>query len=243
MRSRPVLLALASLSAALAGCASVKYETPGGPAEMSLFVDRDIRAEFSREPAATRPVYLVLARIQESGYESYRYRAYGHGRYSFVTVREEAEQDAIPRLEALPNLAQIGWLNRLLLPEMRNSERDLRLAGASLYADMLLLYTYDTRFHTDDAARPLTVVTLGLSPHRVVAVDTTVSAVLLDVRTGFVYGVCEGSATQKRLASAWTDSDQVDRSRRATERDAFDQMIGELEKLWPSVTAKLPEKQ
>ncbi len=231
------------IAGAVSGCASVKYETPGGPAQMSLFIERDIQAEFDRAGAASTPVYLTLARVQESGYHSYNYRAVGTGRFSAVTVREESEQEAIPRINALPKLAQAGWLNRLLLPQDLNSERDLRVAAASLHADMLLLYTFDTRFQTDDQSTPLTVVSLGFSPNQVVIVDTTVSAILLDVRTGYVYGTCEGNATQKKVASAWTNEDQVDRSRRATEAEAFGQMIGELERLWPSVVDRLPTKQ
>jgi len=237
-----IAIAIVGMTASTGGCSSYKYRTPGGPAEMALFVDRDIRAEFERAPAATAPAYLALVRVQQSGYRAYEQTSFGSGRFSIVTVRDSAEEASMRRVQGMPQLAQAAWLNRLLLPEQLNSEKDLRVAAASLRADMLLIYTYDTRFHTGDAAAPITVLTLGFSPHQQVTVNTTVSAVLMDVRTGYVYGVCEGNSAQQKLASAWTSEDQVDRSRRATEGEAFDGMIVQFEKLWPEVVAGLPPK-
>ncbi len=67
---------------------------------------------------------------------------------------------------------------------------------------MLLVYTFDTQYKTDDYALPLKVVTLGLFPTDTVDVSTTVSAVLLDVRNGFVYGSVETSAKKAGLGNA-----------------------------------------
>src|SRR3954470_11734721 len=113
---------------------------------------------------------------------------------------------------------------------------------------MLLIYTFDTAFHDHDLAAPLSVVTLGLSPTQATHVVTTASAVLMDTRNGFIYGVAEASekrnglatasaclmetrngliygvaeASQKpnRLATAWNPTSALDQSRKQTESAA-----------------------
>lgn len=100
---------------------------------------------------------------------------------------------------------------------------------------MLMLYTFDTDFFIDDPLKPLTVVTLGLSPNKIVKVTTTASAILMDVRTGYVYGSCESTSRKEQLASAWTDRSAVDRSRLTTEREAFESLLSDFEGLWNRV--------
>jgi hypothetical protein len=101
---------------------------------------------------------------------------------------------------------------------------------------MLLVYTLDTSFHDRDALKPLTVVTLGLSPTKVTSVTTTASAVLLDTRSGFVYGVAEASARKSGVASAWTTGDAIDADRKRTETEAFEKLVGEIETMWQGVS-------
>ena len=126
-------------------------------------------------------------------------------------------------------------MNRLLLPPQLNSDMDLRQAAAALHADVLLVYTLDTTFRVEDSLAPLTVVTLGLSPNQHARVVCTASAVLLDTRNGFVYGVAEATQQGTQLASAWTSGAAVDDTRRRTETQAFDKLVGELEKTWVGV--------
>ncbi len=219
----------------LAGGCSIAYHTPGGGADLKLFADRDIAEILERRPSAPRPVHLATARVQAPHYRSHSTRSHGKGRYSVVTVRD-VEQDAdFDRLADLPEIAQVVPINRLLLSDQLESDRELRQAAAALHADMILIYTFDTDFFIDDALRPLTVITLGLSPNKVVRMSTTASAVLVDVRTGYVYGACESTVRRKQLASAWTSRDAVDHSRRKTEREAFEKLISDFEKLWDGV--------
>ena len=228
---KSLLVTRCSLLLLCVGGCSIAYRTPGGGANLKLFADRDIREIFERQPSAPRPVHLAIARVQEPHYRSYSSRSHGQGRYSVVTVRDVEQEQDFERIANLPEIAQVVPLNRLLLPEKLESDMDLRRAAATLHADMILIYTFNTDFFIDDALRPLTVVTLGLSPNKLVRVSTTASAVLLDVRTGYVYGACESTARRKQLASAWTSRDAVDRSRRKTEREAFEQLLTGLEEL------------
>lgn len=232
------LVSLVLIACCSSGCATA-YHTPGGRADLAIFVEQDIREVLERKPASPRPVHLAIARVQEPRYSSYTAQGQGNGRFSVVTNRE-AEQDAdLERLGKLPDVAQVVPLNRLLLSDKLESDRELRLAAAALHADMVLIYTFDTHFFRGDVLRPLTVISFGLSPHKDVRVTTTASAILVDVRTGYVYGACEATARQTQLASAWTSSDAVDRSRRNTEREAFEHMLGEFEKVWNNVTPSL----
>ncbi len=103
---------------------------------------------------------------------------------------------------------------------------------------MLLLYTIDTTFTTEDFASPLTVVSLGLFPTKDVRVRTTASAVLLGTHNGYVYGLAEATAERSGLANAWTDDHAVDDTRRKTETEAFDKLVSDFEIFWGRVVAQ-----
>lgn len=234
-RTIPVLMFILSLIA-LSGCGS-PYLTPGGGADFAIFADDDIREILDRKPVAPFPAHLAVARVQAPEYRSYTCQGYGRGRFSVVTVRDVETEDDFARLAALPDVAQVVAINRLLLSDELNSDRPLRQAAASLHADLLMVYTFDTDFFVGDALRPLTVISLGLSPNQDVRVVATASAMLVDVRTGYVYGACETTCRTKQLASAWTSDDAVDRSRLKTEREAFEKLLGDFEVLWKRVVA------
>lgn len=232
-RSRLAVVQLVCLCLVLGGCSS--YRTPGRGAQFNVFLNEDIENILERKPAASWPVNLATVRVQEPGYRSATARGYGSGRYSVVGVRDVEKEEDFVRLRQLPKVAQVVGLNRLLLGGELTSGRPLRQAAAALHADILCIYTFDTQFHVGDAARPLTVFTLGLSPNQTVEVVTTAAAILVDVRTGYVYGACERTARKKSLASAWTSGDAVDRSRLETERSAFEALLEELERLWSGI--------
>ena len=111
-------------------------------------------------------------------------------------------------------------------------------AAAQLQAEMLLIYTLDTQFKTEDKAAPLSVITLGLSPNQQVRVTSTASAVLMDTRNGYIYGLAEATDQQNQMSNAWQNQVAIDETRRATETAAFGKLVGELEKTWQGVLAR-----
>ena len=229
----PVLVAL---GVANSGCMS--YVTPARGVSMATLVDvdADIRERMTREPAAPFPARLAVARVQEPGYRSYRSHGYGEGRYSVVTARDVETEEDFERIGRLPMVAAVAMLNRLILPAKLESDKELRLAAAALKADILWVYSFDTAFRIDGRdIGPLGLVTLGFLPINDAVVTSTVSAALFDVRTGYVYGLAEASATEKRHASAWTTRDAADHARVAAEREAFSQMLVEFERVWKQV--------
>jgi len=226
-----LLLALVTFT----GCST--YRTPGGGADFAIFADHDIRTILDRKPASPMPVHFAVVRVQEPHYRSRTAKGYGQGRFSVVTVRDVEKEEDFTRIAHLPEISQVAPLNRLLLSDQLDSDRQLRQAAAALHADMILVYTFDTGFFITDALRPLTVVTLGLSPNQQVRVTTTASAIVIDVRTGYIYGSCETTIRKEQLASAWTSSNTIDRSRLKVERQAFEKLLDEFEGLWKSIVA------
>lgn len=221
----------------LAGCSS--YTTPGAAARLGSIVEGDILVRFERAPAAVFPARLAVVRIQGSGYRSYSNDSYGEGRFAVVLKRDVERQEDFERLAGLPAIAGLTPLNRMLLPDRLDTDQDLRFGASSLRADMLLVYTLDTTFHVQESPlRPLTLFYLGLLPDQKTTVRTVTSAALFDVRTGFVYGLAEGSAESRQAGNAWNNAEAVENTRHKVEREAFVRLLDEFERTWRSVVAQ-----
>ncbi len=238
---RPFTLPLACVATLiLSGCAS--YVTPGRKADLGLFTDHQIRAAYEAKPSARFPASIVAVRVQAPGYSNYHLKrfggTYGTGRYSVVTAREVEEQSQFDRIMKLPEVGGIIGMNALLLPATLTSELEIRQAAARLQADLIFLYTFETSYFNDDRAKALKVISLGLSPTRKVNVSVTVSVLLMDARTAFLYGAIEATERRTERSNAWVSGETADRSRRDAEKVAFEKIVGELEKVWPSILAR-----
>jgi hypothetical protein len=201
-----------------------------------------IAAAFDKRPLAGFPANIAVARLQAPGYRSETAQGWGNGAYSIVLTRDVEPEDAVQRLTKMPMVRGVFPIGRMLLPTTLNSDKELREAAARLQADMVLIYTLDTSFHDRDFAKPISVVTLGLSPTKTTHVVTTASAVLLDTRNGFVYGVAEASARKAGVASAWTTESAIDADRQKTEAQAFEKLVGQVETMWSGVTREFAHK-
>jgi hypothetical protein len=104
------------------------------------------------------------------------------------------------------------------LPIDLRSAQELREAAAQLHGDIVLLYTVDTAFEKT-------------------RIITTCAAAFVDVRTGYVYGVAEGSAADTQPPSSWRTK-AVDAARLKTERDAFSAALKEIAKTWTAINAE-----
>lgn len=235
---RRVLLPLLCLAAAVVASGCATYTTPG--AGMSLqdlaTADPDIADLLKVEPAAAFPARIAVARVQSSGYSSRTCTCYGSGRYCVVTTRDVEPEAAYERLAGMPLVAGVALVNRMLLSEKLSSAKDLRQAAATLKTDLLLVYSFDTGFNIENTdVGPLAMISLGFLPTKKARVTATASAALFDVRTGFVYGVAEASATEEQRGTFWSSSEAVDNARITAEADAFRKLIGEIEKFWADV--------
>ncbi|MDB5326869.1 MAG: putative lipoprotein [Phycisphaerales bacterium] len=221
---------------AAVGCAP-SYVVPGGPARLDALKDTDsyLRSAYEAKPLARFPATIAVARVQSGTYQSRTAQSYGEGAYRLITTRDVETDADFEKLGQLPGVAGVAPVNRMLVPEQLRTEDDLRLAAARVKADILLLYTFDTQFYVKDFAGPVSVVTLGLSPNRRAYVTTTASCILIDTRSGYVYGGAESTAKSDQIANGWTSDDAVDDTRRRTETESFGKLITALEKTWPGV--------
>lgn len=208
------------------------YVTPGGPADLSAITDSSIADSYKARPAAKYPTRVAVVRVQENGYRSHTEKGNGNGAYSVITSSEIEQENDFESLRGLNQVKDLVRLNSLLLPSSLQSAKDLRVAAAKLHTDMVLLYTVDTDFYSNDLSVPLSVVSLGLSPTQKYNVKSTVSAILLDTRTGFVYGAVEELAEQKGLSTGWGKAQAMDQTRLDTERAAFEKSIKSVESLF-----------
>jgi len=232
MRLFGITCALAALS--VTGCAS--YRTPGSGVSIPEITAPDIAEAMSRQPAASWPARLIVVRVQGAGYQSYSTQSYGEGRFSVVTTRDVETEADFTRLGAMPKVAAVGALNRLLLPGNLKSAADLRNAAAQLKGDIVLMYTIDTKFRTDTTQiGPLQLVSLGFFPNKKAKVSSTCAVALIDTRTGYVYGVAESTSNEDQRSDLWNTEEAIEKARARAERAAFTAALGETEKLWAQV--------
>lgn len=229
------LLTVFALVMCCSGCASSSYLTPGAPADMTVFTELEIKKAFESKPALRFPANLAVVRVQGAGYSSESVRGTGSGAYSVITTREIETEADIARLMKLKQVEGVTTLNRLLLPKRLSSDAELREAAAKLHTDVILIYTVDTTFRDRDIIPPLTTISLGLAPNRRFHVNATAAGILMDTKTGFIYGAIEEGQTASGVTMAWGDRNAIEASRLKTERLAFEKLLVSFESLWPRI--------
>lgn len=221
----------------LGGCASY-YTTPAGGVSIAAISEKDddIADAFTREPALVFPARIAVTRVAASGYRSMTNTGYGGGAFSVITTRDIEREPALDRLMRLPQVADVAAIARIIVPADLSSTRDLRQAAAQLRADALLVYTVDTSFRTESTQiGPLQTIALGMFSTENAIVTSTCSFAIIDVRTSFLYGVGEATASEEKRSNLWGTRDAADKARMAAETEAFDQAMGEVGKLWQSI--------
>lgn len=225
----------------LAGCQH--YLTPGGGMSMQeiteadlLVTDADLRAYYETKPATTFPASIAMVRVQDSGYQSHSYYGTGQGRYTVVTTRDIETEAAFEKLGSLENIRGVAPIGRMLVPVNANTVKDLRVPAAKLHADMILVYSVDTSFNVDGKQLgPLSLVSLGFFPNKKAHVTATVAGMLVDVRTGFIYGTTEATDIQTQRATVWSTAVAIETARLKAEKKAFEEFVGEFAELWAVV--------
>lgn len=111
--------------------------------------------------------------------------------------------------------------------QVRGVVADVRRAAALQKADYVLLYSVATGAGTNsnvlDVA-DLTIIGLWVAPSRNVNATATAEAILLDVRTGYVFGAATAQGEDTTLTTAMR-SDQAERgARKAAQLDAVEKL-------------------
>jgi hypothetical protein len=230
-------LIVAAVALILSGCAT--YVTPGAKAELQSFAPPDIQQGFAVAPTNPFPASIAAVRVQASDYSSYSIErhggSYGRGKYSVILTREVGEDLQLERVGKLDQVAGIVSINRMLLPERLDGEREIRTAASRLQADLVLLYTFDTSFYDTQKSAALTAITVGMARTKRIFATTTCSALLLDTRTGYIYSAYEVTERAEGSASSWATSDSADELRRGNEQEAFKRLAEEMVTTWPKV--------
>lgn len=217
-----------------AGCAS--YVTPAGGVSLAEVSDGSLAEMYDRKPASTFPANLAVMRVQDSGYYTKTNRGYGNGRFTVVTTRDVETEEDFERFSKLPLISGVAPVGRMLLPSNALDIRDLRAPAAQLRADILLLYSIDTAFTVDGVSLgPLTLISLGLLPNKQAHVTATVAGVLIDVRTGFVYGTTEATVTKHQRATILSSEQVIETARLKAEAAAFTSFVQDFEGLWTGI--------
>ena len=72
---------------------------------------------------------------------------------------------------------------------------------------------------------------------------TTVSALLMDTRTGYIYSTYESTKKDITHATSWGSSEAANETRRDNEREAFKQWVAEVGKSWPKLLDRYARKR
>lgn len=237
---RAALPVLALGTMLLAGCAG--YRTPGAAVDVGSLVRGDGPEWSKRAPSAGFPALIAVARIQAPGYAASDAVCQGRGEFCAVTLRDVDQDPQLERLARGPLVSAVVPVSRMLLPTPLGSVKDLRAAASNLRADLLLVYSVDTRFRIDNREiGPDGVISLGLLPRKQAQVVTRASATLFDVRTGFVYGFAEGTAEEKQGDTVWSTTPLVDDVRKRNEAAAYGRMLDEVGKVWKGIVEQFAD--
>lgn len=230
MPPRKTLFALAALSLLmLGGCSSKSFVTPDHGVSLAGIDDADIEELFSKKPASPFPAQLSIVRVAS---------LYRDG-FEVVQTRDIESDADLARIAGQPLISQAAPLSRLLVPNDMKSLKDLRLPAAHMRSDLLLVYTVDTQFYVDSTPLgPLTAVSLGFLPNHQAHVTSTVAGILVDVRSGYIYGSTEATAQEEQRASTWSTEDAVAESRNRAEKAAFTRFSEGFPAFWQGVLAK-----
>lgn len=238
------ILILGTIAFLISGCAT--YIPPGAKADLQTFAPPDIQAGFAAKPTNPFPASIAIVRVQAPTYTNHylqqRGGSYGSGRYSVILTKEADEDVQLERITKLRKVAGLVSINRMLLPERLEGDKEIRGAASRLQADLLFLYTFDTSFFDTDKAKPLSVITLGLSPTRKISAVTTCSALLIDTRTGYIYSAYEVTERAETFSTSWGSRDTADEARRNNEREAFKKLIDEFAVSWPKLLERHGKK-
>lgn len=197
----------AAALAFLAGCSTDtgSYLSPNSGSEslikQALIDDPSVATELARKPAATFPAHILVART--SGGDGYSYAGtYYHGG---LILQDTPESERVQQvLEAQPGVASVVPVNKFLLGDGRaDTMVALRRAAAKVQADLVFLYAESRGRRVVDQLPIVSFLTLGLAPLQKIDAEASVSGVLVDVRTGFIYGVINASAFDDGRNIGW----------------------------------------
>ena len=245
--NRPFAVTLLSLL--LAGCASTYVANPrpaaaiAGPGaglsagERDALTDVMVRRDSRAKPLAGFPANLAVARVQSA-------RTYHRSPYDRepalvdqlrVVNTRELEEDLYEKVSKWPLITNVTRVSPLLLGTEMATQTDIRRVAGQLNSDILLLYTFNSHVKRNDWFAPLSIASLGTAPTIQVNVTSTVSAILVDSRTGYLYAMIEASGKSYHFAGGLNEDDAKKTATRRADRRALERMVKDFEGAWAEV--------
>lgn len=183
-------------------------------------------------PQAPLPAALAVVRLQDAP-------RHVSGSMRLERVLQECqgwEDRRLVRLGELPQVTRVRLATELLAKGRIENDVDLRRIGGRLGADVLLVYTIDSHASmTSGVLEDLASLLLPTQRHRASA---TARALLMDVRSGYVYASEQATAHERTRASVWSHVDAAQRTVERAERGAMDGLVERLGQVWSEIEAE-----
>jgi hypothetical protein len=182
-------------------------------------------------PVVRAPVRLAVIRVQGPGYRSAASEGTNCGRYCAVAGADSA-QPVLKALSGWPSVGSAVALDAGLLPSHLDSLTDLRWAAAKLQADVMFVYTLDTKFVVGGhALEPGARLPSARPAGDAGRIDCLASGQFFDVRTGAGLGQAHGTAS-RGLDDAWGSISRLEDGRLQTEDAAVASLLGDARSVW-----------
>jgi len=215
----------------LSGCAPF-YTVPNDAADFAALgllppeSAEEITAALERQPAAHFPATLATVRLQ------------GRGNSWVINLRTVEGAGDMDNLASMPGIREVIPLSQIVCPGQVSRLETLRSAAASVRADLVLVYTFESTSTSEPTIPLLGLLSLGILPNEIARATSTGSGALVDTRTGYIYGLTEATRKEYRITNAWNVRDAMESSMEGAQGRACKDLVAQVEKLWDGVLAR-----
>lgn len=239
MKIKMFTLTLALSAFTLSACSTTTQMTSGASylarsnTASHSYLDREVRAIAAVEPDLHFPARIGLARIENG-------KLTNAPAQEMVIWGDMAERLGAPYGEIIPVSPFIANMVRPSTKDRTNSVvADIRRASARQHLDYVLTYEVtqrDSKNSNGLALADLTILGLYVLPSRSMNIDSSASAILLDVRNGYPYGTATAFANSKKKVTALGSSNRSRKARKANFIQAVENLSVDvetmMEQLW-----------
>jgi hypothetical protein len=197
--------------------------------------ERSVQSEVDRllamKPSAPVPSKLVLYEVPSSGHSEIK------SPKKLIELRRAVSATVKATLEETKIFEEVDFLPDLLLPAGGTGDlKTLRIAAARAHADGVLIYSTEAGYEYEPngfAVLYPTLIGIFLSPGSQAASTALSKAILLDVKTGYIYSVLEtyGEAESGMVPFASLDPEELEFKARTQAMDALAKAAAEKVKI------------